>query len=157
MKGEKIKERIYSTFANIAKSIGYSEVYGRIIACLLIHEEPSALNDVAKETGYSPSMISLSVDFLESIGMVKRVKKAGDKKLYLQSTGNLLDGLKKAVLMKIEKNISESLNEFEQYKSKLKELKNTESESLSKTIKKLENEIKRLDSYVKILSQIKFP
>jgi len=157
MEESEIKEKIYSTFANIANSLGYSEVYGRIIACLLIHEGPVTLNDIAKETGYSPSMISLSVDFLETIGMVKRVKKPGDKKLYLQSDGSLLDGLKKALLVRIEKNVSNSLQEFDGYKKELKKLKSKDSEGLFKTIEILEKEIKRLDSYVKILSKAKLP
>ncbi|MDI6826161.1 MAG: hypothetical protein QMD36_03135 [Candidatus Aenigmarchaeota archaeon] len=157
MEEEEIKEKIYSIFANIANSLGYSEVYGRIIACLLIHEGPVALNDIAKETGYSSSMVSLSVDFLENIGMVKRVKKPADKKLYLQSSGSLLDGLKKAVLMKIEKNVSDSLQKYELYKRELKKIRSMESERLLKAIEKLGKEIKKLDSYVKILSKFKLP
>lgn len=155
METEKIREQIFSTFANMAKGIGYSEVYGRIIACLLIHQEPVTLNDVAKETGYSSPMVSLSVDFLETVGMIKRVKKPGDRKLYLQSNGSLLDGLKKVILVKLEKNVSSSLQEFEKYKEQLKHIKGDEGARLSKAIDTLEKEIKRMDNYVKILSKIK--
>jgi len=152
-----IKDKIYSTFANIASSFGYSEVYGRIIACLLMHGDPVSLSDVAKETGYSPSMVSLSIDFLETVGMVKRVKKPGDRKLYLQSSGSLLDGLKRAILVRLEKNISNSLQEFDRYKKELKKLKGKENERLFKAIEKLESEIKRMDRYIKILSRVKLP
>lgn len=154
MKVDEIKEKIYSTFSNIAKSLGYSEVYGRIIACLLINEDPVTLSEVAKETGYSSPMVSLSIDFLENVGMVKRVKKPGDKKLYLQSDGNLLDGLKKVILAKIQKNVSNSLEEFDEYRSKLKKMNNKDSEKLLKAIEILENEIKKMDDYVKVLSEI---
>jgi DNA-binding transcriptional regulator GbsR (MarR family) len=157
MDGEKIREQIFSTFAEIAKNLGYSEVYGRIIACLLVHQEPVALTQVAKETGYSSPMVSLSIDFLETVGMVRRVKRPGDRKLYLQSNGSLLDGLKKAVLVKIEKNILTSLQEFEKYKEQLKQMKSEEKDGLLKAMETLEKEIKRMDSYVKILSKIKLP
>ena len=157
MDTEKIREQIFSTFANIAKTIGYSEVYGRIIACLLIHQEPVALTDVSRETGYSSSMVSLSIDFLETVGMVKRIKKPGDRKLYLQSNGSLLDGLKKAILVKIEKNVSTSLQEFENYKHRLKRMKGEERNRLLRAIETLEKEIKRMDKYVKILSKVKLP
>ncbi len=154
---EKIREQIFSTFANIAKSLGYSEVYGRIIACLLVHQEPVALTQVAKETGYSSPMVSLSIDFLETVGMVKRVKKFGDRKLYLQSNGSLLDGLKKAILVKISKNVSTSLQDFEKYKEQLKQIKGKERKMLLKGIETLEKEIKRMDSYVRVLSKIGLP
>jgi DNA-binding transcriptional regulator GbsR (MarR family) len=154
MEENEIKEKIYSTFADIASSLGYSEVYGRIIACLLIHEGPVALNDISKETGYSASMVSLSVDFLETVGMIKRVKKPGDKKLYLQSNGSLLDGLKKAIIVRIDKSVSNSLQEFEKYKKEIKKLKNKESEKLLKAVEILEKEIKRMNNYIKVLSKI---
>jgi DNA-binding transcriptional regulator GbsR (MarR family) len=154
MEENEIKEKIYSTFANIANSLGYSEVYGRIIACLLINGGAVSLNDISKETGYSPSMVSLSVDFLETIGMIKRVKKPGDKKLYLQSTGTLLDGLKKVILMRIEKNVSNSLQQFDEYRKEIKKLRNKESEKLLKAVEILEKEIKRMNDYINILSKI---
>ncbi len=154
MEVDNIKEKIYSTFANIAKSLGYSEVYGRIIACLIINERPVTLSEVSKETGYSSPMVSLSIDFLENVGMVKRVKRPGDKKLYLQSDGNLLDGLKKIILVKIQKSVSNSLEEFNKYKSELKEISNKESDKLLKAIETLEREIKKMDDYVKILSEV---
>jgi len=154
MEANEIKEKIYSTFSNIAKSLGYSEVYGRIIACLLINESPVTLSEVSKETGYSSPMVSLSIDFLENVGMVKRIKKPGDKKLYLQSDGNLLNGLKKVILAKIEKNILNSLEEFDEYRSKLKKMNNKDSEKLLKAIEILEREIKKMDDYVKVLSKV---
>jgi len=156
MKGD-IKEKIYSTFANIASSLGYSEVHGRIIACLLIHEDPISLSVVAKETGYSPSMVSLSIDFLETVGMVKRVKKPGDRKLYLKSNGSLLDGLKRALIVRLEKNVSNSFQEFEEYKKELKKISGENSKKLLKAVDKLEHEIKRMDRYIKILSKVKLP
>ncbi len=152
---DKIKEKIYSTFANTANSLGYSEIHGRIIACLLIHDDPISLTEIARETGYSSSMISLSVDFLETVGMVKRVKKPGDRKLYLKSNGSLLDGLRKALLVRIEKNISGSLQEFDDYKKEIKNSKAKNSERLINAIEKLENEIKKMDKYIKVLSKYK--
>lgn len=157
MKESEIREKIFSTFANIANSLGYSEVYGRIIACLLMHDEPISLSQVAKETNYSSSMVSLSIDFLDTIGMVKRIKKPGDRKLYLQSNGSLLDGLKKALLVRVKKNISNSLQKFDGYKKELKRLKGKESKKLLKAVGKLESEIRRMNKYIKVLSQLKLP
>jgi len=157
MKEEKIREKIYSSFADIANSLGYSDVYGRVIACLLTHDTPIPLSQVAKETRYSPSMVSLSIDFLESVGMVKKIKKPGDRKLYLQSDGNLLDAVKKIILAKIEKKIMNSLEEFKGYKDELKRMRSEESKRLLKAIDILEKEIRRTNRYVRILSKVKLP
>jgi len=154
---KKIKERIYSIFADLANCLGYSDVYGRVIACLLIHNNPVSLSEVARETNYSPSMVSLSIDFLESIGMVKKVKKPGDRKLYLQATGNLLDAVKKIIIDKVEKKVNETLEEFSECRKELKKLKGEESKRLLKAINVLEKEIRRMEKYIRILSRVKLP
>ena len=154
MKGN-IKERIYSTFTDTASSLGYSEVHGRIIGCLMIHDIPMSLSDIAKETGYSASMVSLSVDFLQTVGMIKKIKKPGDRKLYLESDGNLLDGLRKAVLARIEKKIFNSLQEFDEYKKEIKKSKKKNAKTLLRSIDRLEKEMKKMEKYVKILSKFK--
>lgn len=155
MNEEEVKAKIYTTFANTAAGLGYSEVHGRIIACLLINENPVPLSVIAKETGYSSSMISLSLDFLESLDMIKRVKRPGDRRLYIAMNGDLLNGLKRAILMKLEKSIVSSTEEFEQYRKEIRAM--PDGEKLLRKIDVLEKEIKRLDRYVRLLSKIRLP
>ena len=142
-------ENIYTTFANTAVSLGYSEVHGRILAVLLASGKTLSLREVARRTGYSLSMISLSLDLLELVGMIKRVKRKGDRKLYVALDGDILEGLRKAIFLKIQKNICDTLNDFEKYKGSDKEI--------NKAITRLEKEIKRLEIYIKKLSEVKLP
>lgn len=152
-----IKKKIFSTFSDVAGSIGYSPLHGEIIGILLVKNKPMSLQEVAKETGYSPGMISLSLDLLEVLGVVKKVKKSGDRKLYVQIGGDLLECLKRAILIKVEKNIQNSLTDFEETKKNLKGLKAGERKRILETINALEKEIKRLDGYINLLSNIKLP
>jgi len=152
-----VKKSIYSAFSEIASSIGYSDMHGRIIAALLVNNKKMSLQDMAKETGYSISTISLSLDFLEFLGMIKKVKNAGDRKLYIELQGNLLEGLKKAFTLKIQKNITSSLNSFENYKEILKKSSNNEKRKVMDALNILENEIKKLDNYINLLSKLKLP
>lgn len=152
-----IEKRIFATFAEVASSIGYSPLHGQIIGVLLVKDRPLSLQEVAKETGYSASMISLSIDLLEVLGIVKKIKKIGDRKLYLELSGDLLEALKNAILVKLQKSISGSLAEFEDGKKKLGELPGEESKRVLKTIDTLEKEIKRLKGYVDLLSKTRLP
>lgn len=149
-----VEKKIYSTFAEVASSIGYSPLHGNIIGVLLVKNKPVSLQELAKETGYSTSMISLSLDFLEVLGMIKRVKKSADRKLYIKLNGDLLESLKRIIAMKIKKSISDSLFEFDGYKKSL--LKSGDKNSL-KAIEILEKNIKRLEIYIDILSRVKLP
>ncbi|MBL7206153.1 MAG: hypothetical protein ISS36_00970 [Candidatus Aenigmarchaeota archaeon] len=149
---ENIKNKIYSIFSDVATSIGYSPLHGKIIGVLLVKNKSLSLQEIAEETGYSSSMISLSLDLLDVIGIIKRVKKTGDRKLYIKLSGDLLECLKKAIIIKLEKGIDTALSDFETERKKL-----NEKDPALKTIETLEREIKRMEKYVKLLSNIRLP
>jgi HTH-type transcriptional regulator, glycine betaine synthesis regulator len=157
MKTQEIKKNIYSSFSDIASSIGYSDMHGRIIAALLVNNKKLSLQELADETGYSLSTTSLSLDFLEFLGMIKKIKNAGDRKLYVELQGDLLEGLKKAFVVKLQKNIEDSLGAFENYKGVLKENSDDESKKVMKVLNTLEDEIRRLKNYIDLLSKLRLP
>jgi len=150
--GKALEKRILDTFAEVAGSIGYSPLHGKIIGVLLVKDRPMSLQEVARATGYSSSMVSLSLDLLDVLGVIKKVKKAGDRKLYIELSGDLLECLKKAFVMKLERSIKGSLNEFGNLRKSAKS-----DASASNTLDVLEKEIKRLETYINLLSKIKLP
>ncbi len=153
---KELEEKILDTFAEVAQGIGYSPLHGKIIGVLLVEDRPVSLQDLAKLTGYSASTISLSLDFLELLGVIKKVKVSADRKLYVQLQGDLLEALKKVFITRLKKNISSSLEEFEKNRSELKSLSG-ENGKAAKSLEKLENEIRRLENYVDLLSEMKLP
>ena len=155
MKTKEIEKDIYSTFAEIASAIGYSEIHGRIIASLLVSDKKLSLNELSKKTGYSPSTISLSLDLLAFLGMIKKIKKVGDRKLYIDLQGNLLEGLKRAFLIRIQKSINDTLSKFGEYKESLNKGKNKEDKKVLNTLKILEKEVERVDKYISLLTKLK--
>lgn len=156
MKTKDIEKSIYSTFADIATAIGYSEIHGRVIGALLVSNKKLSLNGLAKKTGYSLSTVSLSLDLLEFLGMIKKTKKAGDRKLYVELQGNLLEGLKKAFLMRIQKSIDNTLTKFGEYKGELEKINDgEEKKNVMKALNILEEEVKSVNKYVGLLHKIK--
>lgn len=152
-----IERRVLDSFATVAETIGYSPLHGTIIGVLLLKGKPVSLPDLAKETGYSSSMISLSLDFLEVMEVIKKVKKSGDRKLYVTLKGDLLSILKKAIVMRVKKALSNSLNEFDANKAKLVGVNTEDAKNARKAIEVLEKEIKRLEYYLNLLSEIDLP
>jgi DNA-binding transcriptional regulator GbsR (MarR family) len=155
--GKIVEEKIYSTFSDIASSIGYSPLHGKIIGVLLVGGEEMSLQDLARKTSYSVSMISLSLDLLELLGVIKKVKKTGDRNLYISLQGNLLECLKNAIILRVKKSIDSTLSDFGKSRTDMKGLKPDEEERMIKTLSILEKEIKRLDKYVNLLSEIRLP
>jgi len=153
-----IKKKLYASFANVATLMGYSEVHGRIIAALTGQTQPVALSQLAKETGYSLSSISTSLDLLEVLGMVRKGKVAGDRKVYVQLDGDLLEGLKRAVVMKGKKGVDHAFDEFQAIEAALDSLPADEDrERVVNILQRLRGEIERLELYLDLLAEIQLP
>jgi DNA-binding transcriptional regulator GbsR (MarR family) len=147
---EKIEDKIHSTFSSIASAMGYSEVHGRIISVLLVEDAQLSLQELSKKTGYSSASVSISLDMLEIVGVVRKMKNAGDRKLYVKLEGDMLDALRKAFLFKLQKEIMSIQNEFEKYKKQ-------DDRKTKKIVSVLEKEVKRFEEYLDRLSKVEIP
>ncbi len=78
---------------------------------------------MAKNTKYSLSSISLSLDLLELIGLIKKYRKDRSKEVYVRLEGDLLLALKELILMKINKGVNSALEELKREKKKKKQLR----------------------------------
>ncbi len=141
------EDRIHSTFAAVATSLGYSEVHGRIISALLVAGKPLSMEELTQQTKYSPASISLSLDLLEIIGIIKKVR-TGDRKVYARLEGDLIEGLRNALMLKLQKEINSTLTE-------LSVLKNNQKTKMAAAT--VEKEVKRLQEYLRRLSNVNVP
>ena len=152
-----IESRIFEIFSGLASTIGYSPIHGKIIGALLVEGRTLPLQELAEKTGYSSGMVSLSLDLLEVLGVIKKIKRSGDRKLYVKLEGDLLEVLKNAVVIKVKKGITESLADLSEKREDVRKLRGAEKQNLEKTLDTLEGEIRRLEKYVNLLSGIKLP
>ena len=146
---EPVEEKIHSTFAAVATSLGYSEVHGRIISALLVAGKPLCMDELTQQTKYSPASISLSLDLLEIIGIIRKMKDRGDRKLYARLDGDLIEGLRNAMMLKLQKEITSTLSE-------LSSIKNNDIKT-KKAVNTVEKEVKRLQEYIQRLSEVRVP
>jgi DNA-binding transcriptional regulator GbsR (MarR family) len=150
-----IERDIYATFADIAASLGYSEIHGRVLAALLVAGRPRSLSELSREISVSVSSISLAGDLLEFLGMIRKVKRPGDRNLYIELSGDLLTGLKRAFLARIQKSINSTLTRFAVHRSRLLRSRDPEAARVLRMLSKLEQEARRLERYVNALNKLK--
>jgi DNA-binding transcriptional regulator GbsR (MarR family) len=149
---------LYASFANVAALMGYSEVHGRIIAALTASKEPVSLGDLAKETGYALSSISTSLDLLEVLGMIRRVKVAGDRRVYVQLDGDLLEGLKRAIVAKGKKGVDNAFAEFPHLEEAIRGMPDDPDRAkVQNILDTLRGELERLQMYLDLLGGIELP
>lgn len=146
------RKSILNTFSNVASGLGYSELHGKILGILYVSKEPVSIQEIAKETHYSLSTISLSIDFLEVLGIIKKTRLNADRKLYVEMTSDLFDCLKKAVLIKLERNVNGSLVELQKQKNLVPETE--EGKKVMQTILSLEDEIKKIKKFTDFVNNM---
>ena len=151
MQNEDVNKRIFATFASVASSLGFSEVHGMIIGTILVANKPLSLQDIAKRTGYSLSSISISIDLLELVGIVRKIKNLGDRKIYVKMEGDLIESLKKAFMLKIQKEMFITKMELEKFRT------DTKDANTKRTIEVLHKEVNRLQNYINKLAEIEIP
>ncbi len=151
MQDVNVSRKIYSTFAGVASSLGLSEVHGTVIGALLVANRPLALQDIAKKTGYSLSSVSISIDLLEILGIVRKHRNLGDRKVYVNLEGDLLASLKKAFLLKLQKEIFLTTAELEKFAA------TAADQNSKKAVKALQKETERLQKYISKLSEVELP
>ena len=152
-----IEREIIDTFAEVSKSLGYSEVHGKILAALLLNKKELCLLDLSKKTRYSPGMISLSLDLLEVIGLIKKVKKPNDRRLYIVFEGDLLEAMKTAIMLKLKKGLTDVEGKFESYERSLEKAKGEDGKKLLDNLRSLKKEAKRIENYITVLGRVDIP
>ena len=105
---DEAKRIMMEHFANTARRFGLSELYGYIYGVLFFEDEPLSLGKIAERTGYSLSHVSTALKLLENIGLVKRIKKPGDKRAYYTAIKNIREWRKEAYYKKIEEDVRQT-------------------------------------------------
>jgi DNA-binding transcriptional regulator GbsR (MarR family) len=77
---EAAKRHIIDACVQCAKIKGYSDACGVLRGTLFLADQPMSLDDLVEKTGYSKSTISVNMNLLENLGLVKRVIVPGDKR-----------------------------------------------------------------------------
>ncbi|WP_198011277.1 GbsR/MarR family transcriptional regulator [Thermococcus sp. PK] len=146
---EEAKRIMMEHFANTARRFGLSELYGYIYGVLFFEDEPLSFGEIAERTGYSLSHVSTALKLLENIGLVKRIKKPGDKRAYYTAIKNIREWRKEAYYKKIEEDVKQTR---ENLLKALKEVENDKSEEAEKIRQRIEFALQRNAITEKILN-----
>ncbi|MBR9690431.1 hypothetical protein GOV08_01980 [Candidatus Woesearchaeota archaeon] len=89
----------------IYKSLGFDSLSAKLYSQLFIEPEEIAMEDLSKRTGYSLASISNKMNLMEGIGVAKRIKKPGTKKVFYYVDKDLINIQKNKMKIVTEKMI----------------------------------------------------
>ena len=90
-------EDLLSNFEVLFKARGLSAVHGRLFGALLLSDEALSQNQLAKQTNYSIPAVSLSLDELTRLRLIKKTRKSGDRKNYYTTDADLVQIFRKFI------------------------------------------------------------
>ncbi len=79
---EAAKRCMIDASIQMAKMLGHSDAAGALMGSLFLADGPLSMDELVEVTGYSKSTVSTNMTPLESQGIVRRMRKPGDKRNY---------------------------------------------------------------------------
>ena len=79
---EAAKRCMIDASIQMANMMGHSDAAGALIGSLFMADGPLSMDELVELTGYSKSTVSTNMTPLESQGIVRRMRKPGDKRNY---------------------------------------------------------------------------
>jgi DNA-binding transcriptional regulator GbsR (MarR family) len=79
---EAAKRCMIDASIKMANMLGHSDAAGALMGSLFLAAGPLSMDELVEMTGYSKSTVSTNMAFLENKGIVRRMRKPGDKRNY---------------------------------------------------------------------------
>ena len=92
------RSRLVASGGRLAQEFGFNRVAGEVLACLYLTDGAASLDALENELHLSKAAVSLAAAQLERLGLVHRVRKAGDRKRYYRSADDIGSALRHGIL-----------------------------------------------------------
>lgn len=105
---EKLQEariRLIETGGRASQDLGTGRIVGQVLVHLYLQEQECSLDEIGDALGLSKASVSIAVRQLEQLGLAMKIWKAGDKKKYYKSAGNIAQALQQGVLSLVRQKV----------------------------------------------------
>ena len=86
---DEIRLKLVDAGGRLAQDIGMSRVVGQIVVYLYLTDGDCSMDKIEKDLGLSKAAVSIAARQLETLGLIKRTWKKGDRKTYYSTTENI--------------------------------------------------------------------
>ncbi|HEC95621.1 MAG TPA: hypothetical protein ENI50_01190 [Euryarchaeota archaeon] len=86
-----VRKSVIEDFEGMVQGVGYDQVYGRIFGILWVSDKEKSLDEICKESSYALSTVSIVLKEMWKFGIVRRIKRKGDRKIYYKTDLKISD------------------------------------------------------------------
>ncbi len=141
--------------SNIADAAGQDYLLGVIFGILFLQDKEIAMEELAKQCGYSLASVSQKIKIIEQFGIIKKSTRPGSRKIYLSMEKDLLNVWLKQIYSVGEKKIKVAREQLPlllaAYKNKLM---TEEDKRVYQIIKKYHQQIILFDKILRDFAKI---
>lgn len=103
---ETLEEEFTQFNMRVMEGMGFDSISSKLFAFTFLEPDEMSLEDLEKKTGYSAASVCNKMQFMEKLGLVKRIKKPGTKKVYYYADKDFSEMMKIKVNIAFEKEIN---------------------------------------------------
>lgn len=115
-----VRTRLTEVGGRTAQDLGLGRIVGQVLVHLYLTPSEQSLEDLAKDLELSKAAVSIAARQLESLGLLRRSWKSGDRKTYYRTADDIASALHQGLLMMVRNKMSLLATELQQAESELK-------------------------------------
>ena len=111
---DKVRLRLAEVGGSLSQELGFGRVGGQILMYLYLWSGDCALDQLCDDLRLSKAAVSIAARQLETLGLVRRAWRSGDRKRYYRTADNIGTALRKGLLDLVRRKLALVGMELEQ-------------------------------------------
>jgi DNA-binding transcriptional regulator GbsR (MarR family) len=128
----KVRQRLEELGGRTAQDLGLGRIVGQLLVYLYFQPDIRSLDQIEEDLRLSKAAASVAARQLDSLGLVKRVWVAGDKRSYYKSADNIATAIGQGLLANMRRRLDYIEGEFQQAQVDLQDAENTQGDGDSR-------------------------
>ena len=100
---DNVRKRLTEVGGRTSQDLGLGRIVGQILVHLYLSPAECPLDDIARDLGLSKAAVSIAARQLESLGLLRRSWKSGDRKTYYRTADDIATALHQGLLILVRR------------------------------------------------------
>lgn len=118
---DECRMRLVEVGGRTAQDLGLGRIQGEVLVYLFLSESPRGLDDLADELQLSKAAVCVAARQLESLGLLRRTRIKGDRRIQYSTADNIASAIQEGVLAQLRQKMRVFGTELEEIDRKLDE------------------------------------
>jgi len=139
-----VKARLIEVAGRTTQDLGLGRIVGQVLCFVYLTDQECSLDEIGKELELSKAAVSIAARQLESLGLLQRVWKKGDRKNYYRMVGNFGKALQQGALSMIRAKVQTIGSELDDAEQLLQHAENGQKNPETRFLRSRLDRAKRL-------------